>query len=775
VTELLRLLEDAQPQDRIGIVYLRAFDARLANLDSPATASQTNALVCGGVVDLAKTLDRVRDRFADPPLLWLVSGGIEAAPAQNPLWGLGRSFALEYPEMWGGLIDLPDGAALEDAAGLVLRELQACDGENQVRHRNEKRLAPRLVHLAGHADAKAGLAADATYWIIGGLGRLGLETAEALIEAGARHLVLTGRRKPDPRIAAALESLSARARLRIIPADIADNAAVAAAVSEISATMPPLKGVIHAAAVFEDALLVNADQDLFERVLRPKVAGTWNLHRATSGLDLDFFVLFSTVLSLWGAAGQAAYTAANGFLDALAHYRRDRGLPATVFNWGPWQDANRWGAVGAAMWKQRATNALSAKTCLKVLLSHLSDGPAQIVVTDTNWRGFLAQFAQTPPLYRELALAEIPAAACCPGPTQAEEAIAFHAAQTLGLAGRIDTAQPLNELGLDSLLAVTLANRLRRAFDRAVPTAALLKGPSVRELAAQLFPERAPTPGAAEPKAKSAASVAGNRWLVIHQPNPAAKMRLLAFPFAGGGAATFRTWASRLDSSIELVAIEPPGRQTRIDEAPIRNLEILLRQLIPELLAYLDKPFAVYGHCLGALTLFETVRRLIRVHAATPIHVFVSGARPPDELQRQQDFEVGLSDRLLGLPDYNLFEPVYRQPDAVFGEAIRCFNVLATENLVQDAELSRLILPAIRAEFEMASDYRYEPEAAWDVPITCFTGANDAYVSADNARSWARFTRKRFQLFTLDSEHFIVVDDDQYLLQVINRELTSTV
>ena len=167
------------------------------------------------------------------------------------------------------------------------------------------------------------------------------------------------------------------------------------------------------------------------------------------------------------------------------------------------------------------------------------------------------------------------------------------------------------------------------------------------------------------------------------------------------------------------------------------------------------------------------MRRLIGAHGIAPVHIFVSGARPPDELQRHQEFETDLLDQLLKLPGYNLFEPIHRQSDEVFTEAIRRFNVLATESLVRDPELRRLILPAIRAEFEMASNYRYAPEPPWDIPITCLTGVHDTYVSAENARSWGRFTNKRFQLYTLDSEHFIVVDDDRFLIRVINRELTS--
>ena len=129
-----------------------------------------------------------------------------------------------------------------------------------------------------------------------------------------------------------------------------------------------------------------------------------------------------------------------------------------------------------------------------------------------------------------------------------------------------------------------------------------------------------------------------------------------------------------------------------------------------------SKPFAVYGHCLGALTLFETVRALIGEHGLAPVHVFVSGARTPDELHRHQDFETKLLERLLKLRGYSVFEPIHRQPDEVFAESILQFNVVPTGDFLNDPELRRLILPVIRAEFEMSSKYRHVAGEPWDVP-----------------------------------------------------------
>jgi acyl transferase domain-containing protein/surfactin synthase thioesterase subunit len=783
----------AMPDDSVGVVYLGALSAPSLRATNSSATPVTETLVCGGPVDLVKALDRARGRLSTPPRLWLVTRGSQAADGaapieivQSPVWGLGRTLALEYPDLWGGLMDLPADADDTACAKLLVQELKAESPDDQVVLRAGARFAPRVTRLEADVvpSRSVALVDNATYWIVGGLGRIGLKVAAALVAAGARHLVLTGRRAAERDATAALEALRGSAEVVVMASDVTRAADVQAILRRIERSMPPLKGVIHAAAVFDDAVVANVRDEQLRAVLAPKVAGAWLLHRETRKLALDFFVLFSSVLSIWGGTGQAAYTAANSFLDALAIFRRSRGLPATVLNWGPWADASlaaRWGTSGMMLWKQRGTTPLAADTCLSILLRFLGAGPAQVLVSETRWGQFLAQFRDVPPLYREVAdgverrpdISE-------PGGARGSviETVRRQTSRVLGLVSLVDVDQPLNELGLDSLLAVSLANRLRQALNVTVPTAMLLKGSSVRALVTQLFPD-ATLPQQAPPAPENGAAgrgwatvVAGRGWLVFPRPNAEARMRLFCFPFAGGGAATFRPWADRLDPSIEVVAIEPPGRQTRIDEAPIRDMETFVGDLVPELLPFLDKPFAVYGHCLGALTLFETVRELHRQDREAPVHIFVSGARTPDELHRQQNFELTLLVRLCGLPNYDIFTPVHRQSDDVFAEVLREFKVLATESLLSDPELRRLILPVIRAEFEMSSNYRYTPDVTLDAPITCLTGLRDTYVTADNAAAWGRFTTGRFELITVETDHFLVVDDDELLIDVVNRELT---
>jgi len=185
----------------------------------------------------------------------------------------------------------------------------------------------------------------------------------------------------------------------------------------------------------------------------------------------------------------------------------------------------------------------------------------------------------------------------------------------------------------------------------------------------------------------------------------------------------------------------------------------------------LDRPFAFFGHCLGGLTMYETARRLIRSTSFRPSHLFVSGARPPDQIDDTGLFEERLMNSLLRLASFRLNVPAFAQPDDVFGTMIRHFNIQATDELLDNPELRSIMLPVVRAEFKMASNYEWEGEPPWDIPITCFVARDDPYVSRRHALGWGYFTDARLQVHVREGAHFAVVDDAAFIHSVINREL----
>jgi len=407
-----------------------------------------------------------------------------------------------------------------------------------------------------------------------------------------------------------------------------------------------------------------------------------------------------------------------------------------------------------------------------------------------------------------------------------EEFVRQEAMKTLGITATIDAARPLRELGLNSLMSVTLVNRLETALGIKVSTVKLLQGPSVEQLVDDILPDVTgtaaeamtqalqpepsvgvwptaglsadeaavpqpvvsrpehcvgswpiaadPTPGGSgrrpQPIAFQPKGHAGN-WLIIVGPRAAPRIRLFCFPFAGGGSAVYRNWAQFIDPTIEVVAIEPPGRLGRITETPIADMKEFVERLVLEMEGLLDRPFAFFGHCLGALTMYETTRRLIHTTMVRPEHLFASGARPPDRITDQGSFEERVMHDLLKLAEFRISLPAYAQPDDVFAELIRHFNIQATEQLLSDPELRRLMLPVVRAEFQMATDYQFVREPPWEIPITCFAAKGDPYVSRHHALGWGRFTNSRLQVHIREGAHFAVVDDAAFIHDVINREL----
>ncbi|HUI95554.1 MAG TPA: SDR family NAD(P)-dependent oxidoreductase [Xanthobacteraceae bacterium] len=791
-----------------GVIDLWALDVA-TECATPDGLETSQKITVGAAAAVFRTAAQAPGGAHAAPKIWLVTRNAimvrpqdrAAEPARASLWGLGRSAALEHPQLWGGLLDLdaaPDASSAADAAAL-LGEITHGDGEDQVALRAGHRFGARLVRAAPPVGGDGRFDPEAIYVVTGGLGALGIKLAQWLVDRhGVKRIALISRRGPaDPLAEPTRLSFAALGvQLTIVKADVTDAAELREALGALRQSPQPIKGIFHCAGLLDDGILMQMDWPKFHRVMAPKVEGAWLLHTLTRDLALDHFVVFSSILSLIGSAGQANYAAANAFLDALVQRRRSEGLPALALNFGPWDEsglATASGDKGRVIWRARGTEYIDGETGNQALDLLTGSDLAHGAISITQWPVFIQQFAAVPPLYRELQkeTAAAPAASHAEGlraklgaaaPSERRALliafIAQQAAKTLGMSDPVPAERPLRELGLDSLMSVTLVNRMETALGIRISAAKLIPGPSVEQLVDDLMPllategEPAARPApAATAEAEPANADSGRRWLVVVGPRAAPRFRLFCFPFAGGGSAVYRSWAQALDPGIEVVAIEPPGRLSRIAEPPVSDMTEFVDQLAEEMTGALDRPFAFFGHCLGALTMYETARRLIHTTPFRPVHLFASGARPPDRIADQSSFEERLTNDLLNLAEFRISLPAHRQPDDVFAELIRHFNIQATEQLLVDPELRGLMLPVIRAEFEMASNYHFAGEQPWDIPITCFAARGDPYVSRRHALGWGRFTNARLQVFIRDGAHFAVVDDVGFIHTVINREL----
>ena len=340
---------------------------------------------------------------------------------------------------------------------------------------------------------------DRTYLVTGGLGGFGLAVAGWMVAEGAGHLVLVSRSgRPRPEDQPAFEALlAAGASVEVRRGDVADQGDVDRVLTEVRATMPALAGIVHAAMVLDDGLLGTLDWPRVGAVLRPKVAGAWNLHVATTaaGDDLDLFVLFSSISAAIGQPGQANYAAANAYLDALATHRRSLGLPALSVAWGVIAGAG-YVARRPDLERRMARHGLlgmPVDDACAALGRLLDDGTTRAVVSRGRWGAGTTDDPTHPP-------ASQPAAAAGPaadgagirhrlatGPAAARAAaveryLAETAARVLEATGAVDPDRRLYELGFDSLMAVELTTTVRSDLGVELPIVDLLDGLTVRSL-----------------------------------------------------------------------------------------------------------------------------------------------------------------------------------------------------------------------------------------------------------------------------------------------------
>lgn len=344
---------------------------------------------------------------------------------------------------------------------------------------------------------------NGTYLITGGLGGLGMLTASWMVDQGARHLVLMSRRELTEETCRSLDKLrqSYGADIVIARGDIAHKADLERVLCQIERDMPPLRGVMHMAGVVDDGIFSQQNWARFEKVLAPKANGAWHLHTLTQDKSLDFFVLFSSASSLIGSAGQSNYNTANAFMDELAHYRRARGLPAMSVNWGPWSEVGMAAAMQPAAPSRKNQETISPEEGLNILGQLLSRNPVQVGVVPINWNRYSLNLNGKPvqPILKQLVKAG--AATSEMGPTETileqvkstppeeqEKVISRHVQLLVIKILGFDTSQSfdpqctLTDLGMDSLMAVELKNKVDADFGVNIPLTYFIEEASIAGL-----------------------------------------------------------------------------------------------------------------------------------------------------------------------------------------------------------------------------------------------------------------------------------------------------
>ncbi|MFI5776847.1 SDR family NAD(P)-dependent oxidoreductase [Nocardia sp. NPDC051570] len=632
-----------------------------------------------------------------------------------------------------------------------------------------------LVHPAT-VDGEA-FDSRGTYLVTGGHSGLGLRTAQWLVDEGAGTVVLVGRRaRIDAENERPIAAMRARGATVVLErADVSIEAEVEGLLARM-ATLPPLRGIFHAAMVLDDVSLTTMTEEQFLRAVRPKIDGAWHLHNHTR--DLDAFVLYSSMSWYIGTPGQANYAAANGFLEALAVHRRALGLPALTINWGPIGEVGFIARNRLDLLTRMGWTAISPEDALGFLGRCLALGIGCASVFGVDWE----KMSQVmPPFRTSPRLAHLPleatgsATAIDTGSLRTEllelprdaresrlvEALSRQIARIFDMPpDRLALDVSLTDLGMDSLMAGEIRNALAKHLEIDFPAMSLMRGPTLVELAAEVL-TRVHGTATADLSVSAMRTLGPQRWIRMPKGRSAtASLRVFALPFVGGDASVFTSWPDHLPGTIEVMGIQAPGREIRIDETPIDSISAFVTELAEAVAPYLDRSFAIYGHSMGGLLAYELTKHLERHYGEVPTKLIVAGWPSPALVEEY-------ARSLKHIPDSYATDAV-SAAEAL--EVLRANGLFTTP--IDEASIEPMI-PSLRADLKMLRDYRFEHAITVRAPITVLHGADDPLFEIDRLRAWEHLTSGGFSLVTVPGDHLFIRNPSAHVMHTIAHELST--
>ncbi|HEY9772538.1 MAG TPA: SDR family NAD(P)-dependent oxidoreductase [Planktothrix sp.] len=484
--------ETLAPDAITGIVFCAALDAGSDSI------RENQQKICTNALHVIQSIGKLR--LPNPPRIIFVTQGVfclddqkQISPFQATISGLAKSAAVEFPNITCRVVDLDPHYSVDQSAAQLFQELWITDNEVTTALRHGSRYIQRLRKAPIVSTDTSPKSLAGTCLITGGLGGIGGELVEWLVERGAKSIALLGRSEPSVDALAHINQLRATGCcINIFSVDIGDRECLEQTLATIKRTMPPLKTVFQVAGCMSSATLMNQSWSRFAETFESKVFGSWNLHELTLDEDLDHFVLFSSSASLYAQPGLASYIAANSFLDSLAHYRKSINKPALVINWGVWSKTG----VSIREEVRRASEQsglrdFTPRIALAALRSYMSnDGVTQVAFVDADWN----KGKSTHPIIDRLIthnvsynqLQHFEPSTSGRSARESTSIIEEHLRSTLALPRHIeiDHQRGFFDMGMDSLMAVEFANRIRNAFEAnsGVSAVTIFDYPSVERL-----------------------------------------------------------------------------------------------------------------------------------------------------------------------------------------------------------------------------------------------------------------------------------------------------
>jgi acyl transferase domain-containing protein/acyl carrier protein len=498
-------------------------------LDMSADAGDSEEVGPFTVLRLVKALAEVH---TGTPRLFLVTANSQPTPGatltgveQASIWGLGRVIGhQEFSEYWGGLIDIDAADGHAETATRIGDHLLAGGNEDQIAIRGDKTFVPRLglcKELTYPFPTK--LSADATYVVTGGAGALGRVVATYLAERGARHITLLGRTPLPPRARWAeltdgdphFETVTALRLIERLGAHIETASVDVTSADDVTGWLAghlsrggrPVRGVVHAAGSVSDQLLINMREEDYAKVTAPKITGTKVLHHAFAGQNLDFFVMFGSAGSTIAAPGQGNYAAANAFLDAFSYHRRGQGLPALTIGWGPWSVGMVEELKLEKVYAQRGIELITPAVGARILDRLIKQTVPSVVAITVDWNRArqAGMGGPLPAMFGELesvdgagtqdamgsSILDLLAATPETGrATLISERVQRVVADVFDCSpADIDPGAMLDDIGLDSMMAMEFRVRINATFSIDVPVLEILRGVSVNSLSERILTE----------------------------------------------------------------------------------------------------------------------------------------------------------------------------------------------------------------------------------------------------------------------------------------------